>query len=84
MSDEVCEKVGAGFIGYQIRLERRASEKTKLLYCTNGILLRRLQVDPLLIGVSHVLDEVHERNINRFFIDRVKSLLKTRKIFVLF
>ena len=32
VSDEVCEKVGAGFIGYQIRLERRASEKTKLLY----------------------------------------------------
>lgn len=52
------EAVG-GTVGYQIRLERRASEHTKLLFVTTGILLRRLQADPQLEGVTHViLDEV--------------------------
>ena len=52
------ETVG-GTVGYQIRLERRASEHTKLLFVTTGILLRRLQADPQLEGVTHViLDEV--------------------------
>ena len=66
VADEMCETpVGSGLVGYQIRLERRASDATRLLYCTNGILLRRLQVDPMLTGVSHiVLDEVHERDLN--------------------
>ena len=76
----MCEKVGTGFVGYQIRLERRTSSNTRLLYCTNGILLRRLQVDPSLIGVSHiVLDEVHERNIESdFLLIVLRDLLKIR------
>ena len=80
VSDEMCEKVGTGFVGYQIRLERRTSSNTRLLYCTNGILLRRLQVDPSLIGVSHiVLDEVHERNIESdFLLIVLRDLLKIR------
>jgi hypothetical protein len=46
-------------VGYQIRLERRASSRTQLLFCTTGILLRRLQLDPELRGLSHVIiDEV--------------------------
>lgn len=45
VADEMCESpVGSGLVGYQIRLERRANDGTRLLYCTNGILLRRLQV----------------------------------------
>lgn len=52
------ETVG-GTVGYQIRLERRACEHTKLLFVTTGILLRRLQAEPELEGVTHViLDEV--------------------------
>ena len=32
-----------------------------MLFCTIGVLLRRLQQDPDLIGISHVVvDEVHE------------------------
>ena len=58
MAAERGETVG-GTVGYQIRLERRASEHTKLLFVTTGILLRRLQADPQLEGVTHViLDEV--------------------------
>jgi hypothetical protein len=34
-------------------------ETTKLLFCTTGILLRKLQLNPLLNGISHIiLDEV--------------------------
>jgi HrpA-like RNA helicase len=52
-------------VGYQIRLERRCSDKTRLLFCTTGILLRRLQVDPMLAGTSHVLlDEVDGNPLN--------------------
>lgn len=38
---------------------------THLLFCTTGILLRRLSVDGNLKGVTHiVVDEIHERGIN--------------------
>jgi HrpA-like RNA helicase len=43
-------------------MESRASASTRLLFCTTGILMRRLQSDPQLRGYSHlILDEVHER-----------------------
>lgn len=45
--------------GYQIRMESRTGEATRLLYCTTGVLLRKLQEDVLLSNVSHVIvDEV--------------------------
>jgi len=52
------------FVGYQIRLEKKVSESTRLLYCTVGVLLRRMQQDmALLTSVTHVfIDEVHERS----------------------
>lgn len=38
---------------------------TRLLFCTTGILLRRLLVDRSLKGVTHVIvDEIHERGMN--------------------
>lgn len=52
ISSERCEKVGET-VGYSIRLESRRSSKTRLLLCTTGLLLRRLQVDPDLASVSH-------------------------------
>ena len=50
---ERCENIGET-IGYSIRLESKRSHKTRLLLCTTGILLRRLQCDPDLASVSHV------------------------------
>lgn len=45
--------------GYQIRMESRTGEATRLLYCTTGVLLRKLQEDGLLSSISHVIvDEV--------------------------
>lgn len=56
-------------VGYQIRLDRVTSDSTQLLFCTTGILLRRMQHDPALRDVSHVIiDEVHERSIDSDFL----------------
>jgi HrpA-like RNA helicase len=47
-----------------VRLDAAQTPATRLLFCTTGILLRRLAGDPALKGASHVLvDEVHERTL---------------------
>lgn len=52
-------------IGWQIRFERRFSDRTQLLVATEGILTARLQSDPLLSDFQVViLDEFHERSIH--------------------
>jgi len=39
---------------------------TRLLYCTTGVLLRRLESEADLKGITHVIvDEVHERTEER-------------------
>lgn len=53
VADERCEKIGET-AGYSIRLENKRSSKTRVLLCTTGILLRRLQCDPDLASVSHI------------------------------
>ena len=56
-------------VGYQIRLEARRSEATRLTFCTTGTLLRRLAEDSELRSVSHVfVDEIHERGMNEDFL----------------
>ena len=68
VASERAESVGQT-VGYQIRLEAKRSRDTKLLFCTTGVLLRRLQGDPLIKGVSHIfVDEIHERDINSDFL----------------
>lgn len=40
-------------------------KNTHLLFCTSGILLRRLLSDRNLDGITHVfVDEIHERGMN--------------------
>lgn len=47
-----------------MRLDASTTASTRLLFCTTGILLRRLAGDPALRSVSHVLvDEAHERTL---------------------
>ncbi|OCT79840.1 putative ATP-dependent RNA helicase DHX57 [Xenopus laevis] len=61
VAQERAERVGIS-VGYQIRLESVKSAATRLLYCTTGVLLRRLESDTTLQNVTHVVvDEVHER-----------------------
>jgi ATP-dependent RNA helicase DHX29 len=61
VSEEMCDPLGK-MVGYQIRMENKRSSQTKLLFCTTGVVLRRLQDDSNLSGTTHVIvDEVHER-----------------------
>ena len=79
VAQERGEKVG-GVVGHQIRLETCQSDRTRLLFCTTGILLRRLESDPGLCDVTHVIvDEVHERSEESDFLLMIlRDTLKTR------
>ncbi|XP_030048986.1 ATP-dependent RNA helicase DHX29 isoform X1 [Microcaecilia unicolor] len=88
LATRVCEELGCeagpggrnSLCGYQIRMESRTGEYTKLLYCTTGVLLRKLQEDGLLKHVSHILvDEVHERSVQSdFLLIILKEILQKR------
>jgi ATP-dependent helicase HrpB len=53
-----------GEVGYQVRFESVVSNKTRIRYVTEGILLRQLLDDPQLRGVSAIcFDEFHERHL---------------------
>ncbi|XP_076014539.1 ATP-dependent RNA helicase dhx29 [Genypterus blacodes] len=55
--------------GYQIRMENQSGEWTRLLYCTTGVLLRKLQHDKHLSSLTHIIvDEVHERSVQSDFL----------------
>ncbi|HEV8630477.1 MAG TPA: helicase-related protein, partial [Thermoanaerobaculia bacterium] len=54
-----------GEVGFQVRFERVAGPRTRLLVVTEGVLLRMLQGDPFLDGVALLLfDELHERSLD--------------------
>lgn len=56
-------------VGYQVRLDNRCGPSTRIVYCTTGVLLRRLQHPDFLASVSHiVVDEVHERQVETDFL----------------
>lgn len=58
------EKVGDR-VGYTVRGDRRVSRQTRVEVVTTGVLVRRLQRDPELAGVTTViLDECHERHLD--------------------
>ncbi|KAM9328553.1 putative ATP-dependent RNA helicase DHX57 [Pholidichthys leucotaenia] len=79
VAQERAEHLGNS-VGYQIRLETVRSSATRLLYCTTGVLLRRLEGEADLRGVTHVIvDEVHERTKESDFLLLVlKDLLIQR------
>ena len=70
-----------GEVGYQVRFEDRTSRATRILYVTEGILLRKLLVDPLLQSVAVlVFDEFHERHLfGDVTLARVLELQKTSR-----
>jgi ATP-dependent helicase HrpB len=64
MSQERGTELGAD-IGYRVRHEGRSSRSTRILVCTTGVFLRRLQDDPSIDDVSVVVfDEFHERSVD--------------------
>lgn len=52
-------------VAYQIRFETMKSKRTKILFLTEGLLLRQMEKDSLLQQYNVIiLDEVHERHLN--------------------
>ncbi|XP_033838522.1 ATP-dependent RNA helicase DHX30 [Periophthalmus magnuspinnatus] len=80
VAHRVAQEMGPALkrsVGYQVRLESRPPEHSggALLFLTVGVLLKKIQSNPSLRGVSHVVvDEVHERDINT---DLLLALLRT-------
>ncbi|MBK7749378.1 MAG: DEAD/DEAH box helicase [Candidatus Obscuribacter sp.] len=80
ISDERGTKLGQE-IGYMVRHERLCSRDTRILVCTQGVFLRRLQDDPMLEQVSCVVfDEFHERTLDSdlalALVSQVRSALR--------
>ncbi|KAJ6358172.1 hypothetical protein OIU78_005913 [Salix suchowensis] len=80
VSAERGEPLGEA-VGYKVRLEGVKGKNTHLLFCTSGILLRRLLSDHNLNGITHVfVDEIHERGMNEdFLLIVLKDLLPRRQ-----
>lgn len=51
-----------------VKGDSQTSARTRIAFCTYGVLLRRLQDDPTLSAISTIiLDEVHERGMDSDF-----------------
>lgn len=62
VSNELGEALGQR-CGYAVRFERKSSADTRILFVTEGLLVRNLLENPKLRGVQIViLDEFHERH----------------------
>lgn len=67
-------------VGYQIRFERQKTKETKIVFITEGLLLRQLSDDESLTQYSVIIiDEIHERNLyGDFLLGICKCLLRAR------
>ncbi|KAJ8099316.1 P-loop containing nucleoside triphosphate hydrolase protein [Lipomyces tetrasporus] len=84
VATRVAEEIGCQvgeMVGYSIRFEDMTSEKTRIKYMTDGMLLRELLVDPLLSRYSVVMiDEAHERSIyTDILLCIMKKVIRKRK-----
>lgn len=68
-----------GKIGYHVRFNNMTSEETQITYMTDGILLREIEYDPLLLKYAVVIvDEAHEQSTNIVFL--LGLLLEANKL----
>ena len=79
VSEEMDVELGEE-VGYTIRFEDKTSQKTKLRYMTDGMLLREALKDPCLERYTCViLDEAHERTLNTdVLFGLLKEIIKLR------
>jgi len=63
VAEELGVKLGQE-VGYQVRFENHTSERTRIQFETEGILLRQWIADPVLSGIQAIVfDEFHERHL---------------------
>ncbi|KAG0235515.1 putative ATP-dependent RNA helicase dhr2 [Actinomortierella wolfii] len=83
LARRVAQEVGTTLgnrVGYSIRFDDTSSRETKIKYMTDGIMLRELLSDRLLLNYSVIiLDEAHERTLRTdILFGMVKSIQKQR------
>ncbi|KAI3497504.1 hypothetical protein L1887_40163 [Cichorium endivia] len=95
VADERCESSPGSkdsLVGYQVRLDSARHDRTKLLFCTTGILLRMIVGKKSFDDITHVIvDEVHERSllgdflliILKNFIEKQSTQQRTQKLKVI-
>jgi len=68
-------------VGYQIRLDKVCSRKTRIRFVTEGVLLRQMLSDPELRGTAVIIfDEFHERHLyGDITLARALDLQETRR-----
>eukprot|EP00968_Pinguiococcus_pyrenoidosus_P002629 scaffold146_cov265-Pinguiococcus_pyrenoidosus.AAC.26 len=68
-------------VGFHVRFERKATDATRVLFCTDGSLVRETLRDPLLTKYSVViLDEAHERSLHTdVLIGILKKIMRVRQ-----
>ena len=68
-------------VAYQVRFEKSKTAATRILFLTEGLLLRQMSSDPFLSQYSViVIDEVHERHIHTdFLLGVLKCLVNQRE-----
>ena len=83
VADRVAQEMDIALgdeVGYCVRFDAKQSGKTKLVYMTDGLLMREFVVDPDVskYGII-IIDEAHERTINSdIIIGLLKRLIQKR------
>ncbi|EER11660.1 ATP-dependent RNA helicase, putative, partial [Perkinsus marinus ATCC 50983] len=64
VAEEMGTILGEGVVGYAVRFDDNTNHRTRIKFCTDGILLREAVVDPTLSRYTVVIiDEIHERSL---------------------
>ncbi|KAK9470990.1 P-loop containing nucleoside triphosphate hydrolase protein [Dipodascopsis tothii] len=79
----VANEIGCALgqdVGYSIRFEDMTSDRTRIKYMTDGMLVREILVDPLLSRYSVIMiDEAHERSLyTDILLGVLKRILRKR------
>ncbi|KAB7501327.1 putative ATP-dependent RNA helicase DHX34 [Armadillidium nasatum] len=79
VSFETLNEYGTS-VGFQIRFEKTKTEHTKIVFLTEGLLLRQVAADPLLQQYNVIiLDEIHERHLQTDFLLGVIKCLNVQR-----
>lgn len=79
VAEEMDVELGS-YVGYNVRFDNNTSEQSRLVYMTDGLLLREFITDSLIKKYGAVIiDEAHERTINSdLILGLLKKVLETR------